>query len=435
MDPKPEESAATTVAMPAATAAPLVLALGLVLLAAGAILGPVFLVVGGVVLAAGLGFWIAELLPGRGHVHEPMVAPERRPAPVPARAGTVGHLKEGMPGYRMRLPSAVHPVSAGLKGGIVGGVVMTLPALAYGLLSGHGLWYPVNLLTGMAVPGIGRMTVAELEQFRPSLFLAAIVIHAANSVVFGLVYGVLLPTLPAIPKPMAWGGLLMPFLWTAVSFGLLRVVNPVLYRGVDWPWFIFSQFLFGIVAALVVMAVQTRWPGTVVAGLLGGLGGGVVMPVPAVLWGIATGQGVWYPINLLAAMVIPHGSEATHAGLAQYHASWLVAAVVIHGVISASFGLIYGLLLPRVQPIPGPLAWGGLLIPLLWTAVAYSLMGVVNPLLQERVYWPGFVVSQFVFGVTAALVVLRSELIFIPPAGRGPDRAAEFQAGSGEGPS
>ena len=64
-------------------------------------------------------------------------------------------------------------------------------------MSGHGIWYPVNLLAGMVLPGVDRMTVAELEQFRPSLLLLGIVIHAVMSVVLGLIYGVLLPTLAA----------------------------------------------------------------------------------------------------------------------------------------------------------------------------------------------------------------------------------------------
>jgi hypothetical protein len=55
--------------------------------------------------------------------------------------------------------------------------------------------------------------------------------------------------------------------------------------------------------------------------------------------------------------------------------------------------------------------------------------------LQERVNWPWFVVSQFVFGVTAAVVVLRAETIHIPPAGRGPDQVADFVAGEEGGGS
>ena len=154
--PQPEAPAAPdSVEMPRPTAAPLVLALGITLLAAGVALGTGFLVVGAVVVVAGLSIWIVQLLPGRGHVHESLVEPAR-PQPVMAVPGGVEHLRPGMPGYRLRLPQDVHPVSAGLKGGIVGGAAMPVPALLWGLLSGHGLWYPVNLLAGIVLPGGGE---------------------------------------------------------------------------------------------------------------------------------------------------------------------------------------------------------------------------------------------------------------------------------------
>jgi hypothetical protein len=212
----------------------------------------------------------------------------------------------------------------------------------------------------------------------------------------------------------------MPLLWTAVSFLLLGVVNPVLYSGVNWFWFIVSQFVFGVVSALVFMTILGLRP--VQAGLLSGLAGGLAMPVPALLWGLATGHGIWYPVNLLAGMVVPGLGEAPESELEQFHAAWLAVGIVLHAVLSLGFGSAYGLVLPKLPTIPGPLAWGGMLLPLLWTALSYALMGVVNPLLQDRVDWPWFVVSQFVYGVAAAVVVLRSELVHIPPAGRGPDR-------------
>src|SRR4029077_2042836 len=154
------------------------------------------------------------------------------------------------------------------------------------------------LLAGMVAPGIGEMTIAELEQFRLGLFVVALVIHAAMSIVFGLLNGVLLPTLPEMPKPFAWSGLLMPLLWTGVSFGLMNAVNPVLHAGVSWPWFVASQFVFGIVAAAVIKRHESKLP--LVAGLLGGIVGGLVMPIPALLWGLLNRNGIWYPINLLA---------------------------------------------------------------------------------------------------------------------------------------
>ena len=281
--------------MPRPTVAPMVLALGLALLAAGVAPAPLSWSWGrSSCLRAGL--WIAQLIPGRGHVHEPLVEPSRRPAPGDGQGRRRRTHAEGMPGYRLRLAEEVHPISAGVKGGLLGGLLMPIPALLWGLLSGHGLWYPVNLLAGLVLPGVERMTVAELEQFRCRSCCCGLVIHVVNSVIFGLIYGVLMPTLPSLPRPLAWGGLALPMLWTALSFGLMGLVNPVLSKGVAWPWFIVSQFLFGFVAASTIALVRTLLAAAR-PGLVGGVAGGLAMPIPAVLWGLASGRGIWYPVE------------------------------------------------------------------------------------------------------------------------------------------
>jgi uncharacterized membrane protein YagU involved in acid resistance len=410
-----------TVEMPRPNVWPMVLGLGIVLVAAGVALHIAFLVAGIAIFIAGLTGWIGQLLPGQGHHHEALVDPAQRARQVVPETGMVEQLHPGQPGYRFQLPEKVHPISAGVRGGILGGLAMMLPALAYGLLSEHhSIFYPVNLLAGMVLPGVQNMTIGELEQFHLTLFIVGVVIHAANSVVFGLLYGVLLPTLPEIPRPLAWGGLLMPLLWTGVSFSVMGIVNPVLARGVRWEWFIVSQFIFGIVAAGVVMRLKTLRP--IPASVLGGIVGGALMPLPAVLWSLANRHGLWYPVNLLAGMVIRGMGQRPQEQLEQFHGDWLATALVIHVLLSVGFGLIYGLLLPKLPSIPTSVAWGGLLMPLLWTAIAYALMGVVNKVLQQYVDWPWFIVSQFVFGVVAAVVVHRSEKIPVPPAGPGPAR-------------
>ena len=241
--------------MPRSTAAPLVMAIGILLAGAGVPLSWSMSLVGLVVFVAGLGAWISHLLPGQGHMHEKRAA--EKPAVILPAPGAVLHLEKGMPGYRMRLPLEVHPISAGIKGGVLGGLLMPVPALLWGLLKGHGIWYPINLLAGMVWAGIEDLPLAELEQFRPGLFVTGLVIHVIMSIVLGLIYGVLLPTLPDIPGgQLAWGGVLMPLLWTGISYGLMGVVNPVLQERVDWPWFIASQFVFGITAALVVVRTE-----------------------------------------------------------------------------------------------------------------------------------------------------------------------------------
>ena len=81
---------------------------------------------------------------------------------------------------------------------------MVAVALLYGLVSGHGIWYPVNLLGGMVMPGTKDMTVAQLEQFSLAALMVGLVIHGITCLIVGLLFGLLLPALPG--GPILWGG-------------------------------------------------------------------------------------------------------------------------------------------------------------------------------------------------------------------------------------
>lgn len=253
MTPPEQADAQNGIEMPRPTLWPIVLSAGLALAGVGAALGAVaFLAIGGLLFIAGLWGWMSQLLPGRGYEAEPIIHPS--PTPVATRPGTVEQLEPGMQGYRSRLPEKIHPISAGLKGGLVGALVMPVPALLWGILSGHGIWFPVNLLAGMALPGVGDLSVAELESFRPLLFALALVIHVAMSAVIGLVYGVLLPTIPGDARwQLVIGGIVIPLIWTGFSYGFMGVANPPLARNVDWLSFVVAQFVFGLAAAIVVV--------------------------------------------------------------------------------------------------------------------------------------------------------------------------------------
>lgn len=253
------------VEMPRATVWPLVLSVGTALLAAGIITHWLLLVVGGVLFLIGLRGWIAELLPGVGHTHEERVPLDQRPQPVEPKPGMVEQLKPGMPGHRFRLPEKVHPISAGVKGGIVGGLVMPIPALVYGVVSGNGIWFPVNLLGGMVLPSVEEMSNERLQQFSPLLLLIAVVIHAIISTGVGSMYGVLLPMFPQFRgSQLFFGGLVLPLLWSGICFGLMGTINPLLEKHVDWRFFIASQIVYGVAAAIVVELserVYTEQPG------------------------------------------------------------------------------------------------------------------------------------------------------------------------------
>jgi mono/diheme cytochrome c family protein len=99
-----------------------------------------------------------------------------------------------------------------------------------------------------------------------------------------------------------------------------------------------------------------------------------------------------------------------------------LGAVIMHLLMSLGFGLVGGVLLPTLPPIPGgPLLFGGLILPLSWSAANHSLLGIVNPVLNRYVDWRWYVASQLVYGIATSIVILRSEKIHIAPRGPGAD--------------
>ena len=252
-----------TIEMPAPTAWPLALALGITLTVAGLVTNEIVSAVGVILtLAAGLGWW-RQVLPEAKYEQMPMrsVAEQARPI-VPSEAA-VGRLELGEGGHRMRIPVEVQPISAGVKGGIVGGAAMALVALAYGAVLQHSLWYPVNLLSAVAMPEMAQASLAELRAFSMSALIIGIVAHGVISVLAGLLYAVILPTLPG--RHVLWGGLVAPLLWTGGLWAVLGVINPTLNARVDWTWFVVSQIAFGLAAGYVVsraqpVATMQSWP-------------------------------------------------------------------------------------------------------------------------------------------------------------------------------
>lgn len=239
-----------TIEMPKPTVWPMIVSLGLGLVGWGFAVGAEsFAVVGGFLFLLGLWKWFEILVCGTGREFEPTTQP--KPMPIEAMPGTV---EKAGGGFRPRLPQKRYPVTSGIKGGLVGGLLMPIPAEAWSLLSGHGLWYPVNLLDGLVLPGVDHFSVPELEQFRPWLFVLGLFIHVVMSTVIGLAFGVLLPLIPTRWWwQLVFGGLVLPCVWTGFSGGLMGIANPALREHVDWYWFAVSQFVFAIAATLVVL--------------------------------------------------------------------------------------------------------------------------------------------------------------------------------------
>jgi hypothetical protein len=145
------------------------------------------------------------------------------------------------------------------------------------------------------------------------------------------------------------------------------------------------------------------------AGVKGGLAGSVAMAALACIYGVAKAGSIWYPINLLAAAVYGQSLKLGPAQLNAFHADSFAIALILHGLVSTLVGLLYGAMLPMFAR--RPVLLGGLIAPALWSGLLYSILGILNPLLENHIDWFWFVVSQMAFGIVAGMVVMRQSRV------------------------
>jgi hypothetical protein len=145
------------------------------------------------------------------------------------------------------------------------------------------------------------------------------------------------------------------------------------------------------------------------AGVKGGLAGAVAMAILACTYGVLKAGSIWYPINLLAATVYAQSLKLGPAQLNSFHSDSFAIALILHGVGSIFVGLLYGAMLPMFAR--RPIVLGGLIAPVLWSGLLYSIMQLLNPLLASHINWFWFIASQIAFGVVAGVVVVRQHRV------------------------
>src|SRR5216683_1625018 len=145
------------------------------------------------------------------------------------------------------------------------------------------------------------------------------------------------------------------------------------------------------------------------AGVKGGLAGSVAMAVLACAYGLLKTGSIWYPINLLAAVVYAPSEVPSASQLNSFHPVIFFIAAILHLVTSILVGLLYGAMLPMFAR--RPILLGGLIAPVLWSGLLYSIMGILNPVLGSHIEWIWFMASQFAFGIVAGLVVVRQSQV------------------------
>src|SRR5262249_36370185 len=174
--------------VPASTAWPLVLAFGFTLLFAGLLTSLSVTVLGAVLSVAGCVGWFREVFPRQHEEPVPVVSEDFR---LTTRRRIVERVPVAAEQVRAWLPVHTYPVSAGVKGGLAGGVAMAILACAYGLLKTGSIWYPINLLAAVVYAVSVRLDPAELNLFHADAFAIALGLHGLVSTLVGLLYGVM----------------------------------------------------------------------------------------------------------------------------------------------------------------------------------------------------------------------------------------------------
>lgn len=237
---------AHTISLPAPTAWPMLLALGICLMLAALVMNLAVFALGLCITVASAVGWFREVLPHEQH--EEVEVSTTTVDVVPSREG-VARIDFGET-HRAQLPLRIFPIASGIKGGIAGGIAMVIPAEIYSLVRYHSLWYVVNLLGGAGVGTWVNPTMEQLRHFRLSAFITANLIQGATTLLVGVLYGALLPVWPK--RPILLGGIVAPVLWTGLLHSTLGIVNPYLDQRIDWWSFAASQGFFGVVAGYTV---------------------------------------------------------------------------------------------------------------------------------------------------------------------------------------
>jgi len=242
----------SSVRLPAPTAWPIVLAFGTTLLVAGLVTSGSVSILGTILAVTGCVGWFREVLPDE---QEETVRARAEVTIVSTPRGEIERLAVAPELARAFLPLEIYPVSAGIKGGLAGGVAMAVLACLYGFLKQGSIWYPINLLAATVYAQSLEFGTASLSAFHLDSFFLAILIHLLTSLLVGMLYGAMLPMFPR--RPILVGGIIAPILWTGLLYSILGLLNPLLNQLISWPWFITSQFAYGLVAGFVV-AHQAR---------------------------------------------------------------------------------------------------------------------------------------------------------------------------------
>jgi hypothetical protein len=141
------------------------------------------------------------------------------------------------------------------------------------------------------------------------------------------------------------------------------------------------------------------------SGALAGLAGGMMMTISSLLVAGWYGYDIWFQLKAIASLLLGPAAVAQ----AGFVAGPVLAGLLIHLVVSALLGALFGIVTRRVWRLPsdyGAPAVSGLVFGLLIWLVAYLALPALLPQLMA-VSAPAFIIQHIGFGTVLSLVYAR----------------------------
>ena len=157
-------------------------------------------------------------------------------------------------GQERSVPAEVYTIRAGAIGGLLGGIAMGIIALLYGALWRGSPWLPVNVIAATALRDLQSVNVNQLMQFNATALVVGLAMHFVLAIALGILFALLLPTLPG--SPVFWAIIVGPLLWIIATVITLPLVNPMGARVIDWPSFIGAHLAYGLTMGLYVVSTE-----------------------------------------------------------------------------------------------------------------------------------------------------------------------------------
>lgn len=152
---------------------------------------------------------------------------------------------------------------------------------------------------------------------------------------------------------------------------------------------------------------QTTWADSIakrlpnvpgLGGAIAGIVGGLAMLIVAALLSTAMGEDLWREPREIALPLF---------GSAQTGWAPILVGTILHFLVAALFGAIFGIVSRRLLRLPsdyGAQVVAGLIYGLaLWVLAYFVVLPILNPALLDT-YAPSFVIQHLVYGVVTGLV-------------------------------